>query len=402
VLEKQIKDSNFDWVSANIKQGKNFFPQQYIIKKYGKIKVAIIGVTTNRSTILARPDKSLTFISELEGVKDAVKIVRTKEKANVVIILSHLGSELEVEDQTTSLRLAEGLEAAGLSVDLIVDGHSHTKFEEPLYIGGIPIVSANEWGKFMGEAIFTIKGKAVEKLEWKPIEITTEAFPPDPAILALLQPYIDASDESLKEVVMQTTDEFVYGNRISRYQETAAGDLVADAFVWFCDSIGYTPDFAITNGGGIRAALPKGDVTREAILTMLPFDNFVFVENIPGSKVKELFNFIGTLNQGAGGFPQVSDAVKYTITYDTAGTNGVVSDVLINGAPIDDNKMYKVATNDYMAGGGDGYTPLVTKDSFNSSMLLSSVVIDYVAANFKGPVTPKTYGRITVVGGTTP
>jgi 5'-nucleotidase/UDP-sugar diphosphatase len=231
------------------------------------------------------------------------------------------------------------------------------------------------------------------------VHITTADFPPDAEIMALLAPYIEKANESLKEVVMTTSDEFVFGNRLPRYQETASGDLVSDAFNWFVRTeLGIQSDFAITNGGGIRAALPKGAVTREAIKTMLPFDNWVFVVNIPGTQVLELFDFIPTQNQGAGGFAQVSKEVKYTLTYDAEGKNGKISDITIGGEPIDPQKIYTIATNDYMAGGGDGYTALQTPDILNSSMWLSDVVVDY-AKTLPQPVRPETDGRITIIGG---
>ena len=107
-----------------------------------------------------------------------------------------------------------------------------------------------------------------------------------------------------------------------------------------------------------------------------------------GYDVVELFNFIGTINQGAGGFAQVSKEVSYTITYDGNGMNGAISNVLINGKAIDENAIYKIAVNDYLAGGGDGYVALTKSlDTFNTSMLMSDVVIEY-AQSFGEPISP--------------
>jgi len=115
--------------------------------------------------------------------------------------------------------------------------------------------------------------------------------------------------------------------------------------------------------------------------------------------VKELFEFIPTLNQGAGGFPQVSKEVKYTLTYDADGRNGSISDITIGGKPIDVKKTYRMATNDYMAGGGDGYVALKKcTDTFNTRMLVNDMFIEYLKT-VPQPVTPTTDGRITVIGG---
>jgi 5'-nucleotidase/UDP-sugar diphosphatase len=163
-------------------------------------------------------------------------------------------------------------------------------------------------------------------------------------------------------------------------------------------------DFAFQNGGNIRAEIPAGDVTKEHILTVLPFENYNYVVTLKGTDVIDLFNFIGTINQGAGGFPQVSKEVRYTVTYDDKGANGKLTGLTINGASVDPNRIYKIATNDYLAEGGDGYEALTrSTDTFNTSMLLSDVVVDY-ARTLPQPLNPAalTDGRITVVGGATP
>ncbi|MDR1866741.1 MAG: 5'-nucleotidase C-terminal domain-containing protein [Treponema sp.] len=397
VLEKQLEQSNFDWLSANIKRSDgSYLGKPYVIKDFDGFRVGIIGLTTLRTKVIASPDPSLTFIDEISAARRTIAYVRLWEQADVIIILGHLGDVLETADQTTSKKLAEAVSG----IDLIIDGHSHSKFEEPLFVNGVPIVTANEWGKFVGQAILNIKDGKVTNFSWKPVEITSAVYAPDPAITALLQPYVDQAEASLKEVVMQTSAAFEFGNRLPRFKETASGDLCADGMAYYVRSIGVPVDFALQNGGGVRAELPAGDVTKEDILTMLPFDNYVYVVTLKGSDVIDLFNFIGSISQGNGGWAQVSKEARYTITY--ADGTGTISEVTINGQPIDPNKTYKIATNDYMAGGGDGYTALTRSiDTFNTSMLINDIVIEY-AKTLPQPVEPTTDGRITVIGGIEP
>ena len=180
------------------------------------------------------------------------------------------------------------------------------------------------------------------------------------------------------------------------------GDMVCDGIVWYArEKHNQKIDFAITNGGGIRAALPAGNVTMRDISTVLPFDNYLYVLTLKGSDVIKLFDFIGTVNQGAGAFPQVSKEVSFVATYDSSGKNGKVSDVKINGKPIDENDMYKILTNDYMAGGGDGYVIFKSSiDTFNTSCTLRDAIIEYFKV-LPSPVDPNSFetGRITVKGG---
>lgn len=396
-LLAQMELAQFPWLSANIvKADGKPLATPYIIKDYEGFRVGVLGLTTLRTLKTASPDKSLTFKDEIQVAQEYVDILRNEELVDVVIVLGHLGSVKESEDQNTSVLVAEAVDG----IDLIIDGHSHTKFEEPLYVKDTAIVSANEWGKFMGEGHLTIINGDVMDFDWKPVAITTEAFPPDPEIAAMLQPYVDEANESLKDVVMTATETFEFGNRLSRYQETSLGNLTCDAIVHYLGTTGVTVDFALMNGGGIRAELPKGDVTKEDIMTMLPFENYVYVIGMKGSDLIEFFDFVATIPQGAGAFAQVSKEVRYTITYDDGG--GKISDLTIGGQPIDPNRVYRMATNDYLAGGGDGYTVLTrNNDSFNTSMLLSDVVIDYVQT-LSQPVAPVLDGRLTVVGGVQP
>ncbi len=397
VLLKQIAFSKFQWISANIKQGNKYFVKPYIIKNYDGFRVAVIGATTCRTKVIASPDKSLTLTDEIEAIKENVKICREKEMADLVVVVGHLGDILETNDQNTSIKLAEQVSG----IDLIVDGHAHSYFAEPNVVNGTPIVSANEKGKYVGEADFTIVDGKIQKFQWKPVEITTTAFAPDPAVETLLKPYVDKANASLKEVVLKTTAPFEFGKKLTRYQEMASGDYLTDAMVAYCKKIGVNVDFAVTNGGGIRADLPAGDVTREQIMTMLPFENYVYVVTLKGSDVVELFNFIGQIKQGAGAFAQVSKGVSYTINYDANG-NGTIADVLVNGKAIDPAATYKIAVNDYNAKGGDGYVALTKSvDTFNTSMILSDVFIDYVTS-LGTVVTPKVDNRIKVVGGKLP
>jgi 5'-nucleotidase/UDP-sugar diphosphatase len=126
------------------------------------------------------------------------------------------------------------------------------------------------------------------------------------------------------------------------------------------------------------------------------------VLTLKGTDVESLFDFIGSINQGAGGFAQVSKEVKYTITYDADGKNGKISDVTVGGKPVDPGRLYRIATNDYMANGGDGYVIFKNSvDTFNTSMLMNDVFIDYVKS-LPQPVAPATDGRITVMGGHLP
>jgi 5'-nucleotidase/UDP-sugar diphosphatase len=393
-LDKQIGQAKYPFVNSNIKtaDGKFLGGNQYLVKKYNGFTVGLFGITTLRTKIIASPDKSLTFINEIDAARDAVNILRNKEKVDIVIGITHIGDVKEAPDHITSPELA----AAVPGIDIIVDGHSHTYMEKPIQAGSTWIVSANEWGKYVGHAVLTVQNGKIASFRWKPI-----AIEPDPEVVKMLEPYIKKANESLKEVVGEAADNFIFGNRLTRYQETAIGNLITDANVWYFKTVyNQQIDFAFHNGGNIRAELPKGPITQERILTILPFENYLYIVSLKGSEIIELFDFIGTIQQGAGGFPQFSSEVRYTI--DKTQGMGVIRNLTIGGVPVDPNKTYRFCTNDYILGGGDGYEVMKkAQNPFNTSLLLSYVVVEYIKSLGK-PVSPATDGRLTVIGGVTP
>ena len=159
-------------------------------------------------------------------------------------------------------------------------------------------------------------------------------------------------------------------------------------------------DFAFHNSGNIRSELSRGPISKEQIMTILPFENSLFIAGLKGSEIAELFDYIASIPLGSGGFPQFSKEVRLTI--DKTAEKGLVKDLTINGLPVDPEKTYRFCTNGYLLGGGDGYEVLkLVRESFDTSLTLNFVVIEYIKAH-KGPVIPVTDGRLTVIGGIKP
>ena len=392
-LDRQISLAEFPFISSNImtQDGAYLGGNQYIIKKYGDITVGIFGITTLRTQVTASPDKSLVFINEITAARDAVNVLRNVEKADIVIGLTHIGNVKEMPDHITSVELA----AVVPGIDIIIDGHSHTYMEEPIVEGKTWIVSANEWGKYVGHGKLTIRNGQLADFAWTPVPIG-----PDPVVTAMLAPYIEKAGATLKEVIGEAEDTFIFGNRLTRYRETALGNMITDANVWYFRTVSNLEiDFAFHNGGNMRAELPAGSVTTEKVLTILPFENYLYVVSMSGSDIIELFDFIAAIPQGNGGFPQFSGDVRYTV--DKTSGNGVITELTIGGAPVDSSKIYRFCTNDYILGGGDGYEVMKKAgDRFNVSLLLSYVVTEYIKA--QKVISPVTDGRLTVIGGVEP
>ena len=398
-LDKQIAAATFPFVSSNVKTSNTRFlgGNQYLVKDFDGFRVGIIGITTLRTKTIASPDRRLIFVPEIEAARAAVDILKNRQHVDIIIALTHIGDVKETPDHVTSPELARAIP----EIDIIVDGHSHSRLTEPLRAGNTWIVSSNEWGKYVGQGKLSIVDGKLVSFDWAPVAINSreqQIYAPDAEVAALLAPYVTRAEASLREVVGEAAETFVFGNRLTRYQETALGNMICDANVWYFSSVqNQTIDFAFHNGGNIRTELPKGPITRERILTILPFDNYLYIVSLKGSELLELFNFIATIPQGSGGFPQFSSEVRYTLDV----PNQSIRDLTINGAAIDPYRVYRFITNDYLLGGGDGYTVLTSAgERYNTSMLLSDVIIESLL-HFDS-IEPYIDGRMTVIGGVTP
>ena len=408
VLREQMELATFPFISANVKTKEGeYLAAPFIIKEFDGLKVAVFGLTTKETEIIGNPEytRDLLFEDEIEVARKLVPELR--RKADLVIGLVHLG--IYQSFSKGSKRLAH--EVSG--IDLIVDGHSHTKLEAPIVVTHpltghkTPIVQAWKWGMILGKVDLFVQNKRVVDYRFDAIPINLkevekkldgaevyhfirEEIPEDPKLLGLLEPYLIKAESVLSRVIGKAEATFFYDG--AREEENPLGNLVADSMLWYTKYLG--ADFALQNGGGIRADLPEGQLTEKMIYETLPFDNTVVVLTLDGRSVQSLFEYMATMSSGEGGFPQVSKNVSMTIDMG----KGICEDVMINGKPLDTGRTYKIATNSYLAAGGDGYKMLLKAiDAYDSSMFQRDVLIEYIA-HLGGRIRPHTSGRIQVLG----
>ncbi len=219
---------------------------------------------------------------------------------------------------------------------------------------------------------------------------------PDPETQAKVDAYKKQLDDKLNVVIGTSATAMDSRRNVVRGSESSMGNLIADAM-----RAATGADVAIMNGGGIRAdrTYDAGvSLTRRDILTELPFGNVTQLTEIPGSQLlAALENGVSHVEDGAGRFPQVSGM---TVVYDpTAPAGKRITEVKVGGAALDPAKLYKVAVNDYMLGGGDGYTSLGGGKLINDTGAGALVANDVMAYVEKaGTVKPAVEGRIKVVG----
>ncbi|MBN2125691.1 MAG: 5'-nucleotidase C-terminal domain-containing protein [Deltaproteobacteria bacterium] len=408
VLRGQMKTARFPFLSANVKTSKGMpLARPYIIKSFNGLKAAVFGLTTTDTREIGNP-RNITGILFDDEVETAKKLVpKLRKKADVVIALVHMG--IYEGNDRGSKRLASNVDG----IDLIVDGHTHTKLDSPLIIENREtghrtyIVQAWQWGLIVGRVDLRIQDRKIKELRFKPIPVnlkrakTTangkkvfsfigDPIEEDPALLALLEPYERKFFALLSEVI--GVSEGVFSDQDVRRRETPLGDMIADSLAWYTRNL--SVDFAILNGGGIRAELPEGDITKGRIYEILPFDDSLVVLTLKGKDVRALFEYIAAIPEGQGAFPQVSGALTFTIDRET----GRCEDITINGRALDPQKTYRIATNSYLARGGDGYKMFQNAlERYETSMFQRDVLIEYIRF-IGGVIRPGSGDRIRIKG----
>lgn len=393
-FESQRKSAQFPFVCANVrdKSAKELVVNPYIVKEVNGVRVGIFGLLIKQESLLSGDSMYIAIDSEIETARKMVSLLREKEKAKVVIALTHLGNKTLFDGHVTSVDLGNQVEG----LDLIIDGHAHTHLDKPIFARFAPVVTANAYGRYIGKAVLTVSPAGVKLKDWSCLPIT-DSLPQDAELSAELLPFKQRSDKELSTVIARASEKFVLNEKQSRYGEHPLCDLVCDSVCRYQRQKNAPVDFSIQNGGVFRCGLPAGNITKGDIKTALPFENSIVLFSLKGTDVIRLFDFIGGIYQSAGGFGQVSKEIRYAITYEN-GKNGKISDLTFNGKPIDPEKTYRIATNSYIFSGGDGYDFSAAQDVVDTAVMIDDAVIEILPL-LPQPLVPQTDGRIIVMGG---
>lgn len=332
VLKKRISEAKFTVLGANV-EGINAV-KPYVIKEVAGIKIAVIGVVTDKTPISTNPRNvaGLRFFSPEKTVRKYIGELR--RKADIIIVLSHIGYHAD-------RILAEKVEG----MDVIVGGHSHTEIFSPGVVGKTIIVQAWEHTKALGVLDLTVEDRKIVKFEGRLELIKPDGE--DSHVRAIVAKYEENIDRHLNTVIGNTCTD-LDGENVNR-RETNLGDLITDIMR---DASG--ADIAIINGGSIRTNIAKGEVRVRDIYTALPFDNYIVAVKLTGKQIREaLEHGVSATEEGPGRFPQVS-GIRFAYS-GSAKAGSRVQDISIAGKPAEPQKEYIVATNDFLAAGGDGY-----------------------------------------------
>ena len=416
ILELE-EEMNFPVLAANVTyeaDGSLVFGDHIVIT-CGEYTIGVFGMATPETVTKTNPNNvvGLDFNEDnLAGIAQAQCDELNELGCDIIICLAHLGDDVS----STPYRSTDVLEQV-IDIDLWIDGHSHSVLNddgEAHLVNGTLVASTGEYTKNIG--VVTYDGAEFDAglVHYADLcntyeqdgEIITEFYGYDPEITALVQNYYDEMMEFYSEVVGHT-DVLLNGTReFVRTQETNLGDLAADAIL----AAAPNADFALTNGGGIRANIEIGDITRYDLFTVFPFGNMVATVELTGAQIVYILEAATHACPGIdGAFPQVSGITFEIHTYieyegeyaNPTNPGSRIQNVCINGEPIDLDATYVMATNDFLAAGGDTYA-ILAENFENSGILiginLEDALINYIQNiddNCAGYAEPA--GRIVIV-----
>ena len=382
VTRERMRESRFAWVSTNVLDPATGLPfggaAPFVLREYGGIRVAFIGLVTPGTRTLSKGAAGLTFLDPIQAAKEVVARAR-RARADLIVALTH-------QDMADDEQLA----AAVPEIDLILGGHEHVPLNAT--VGRTLILKTGADAVSLGRvdvSVSTGRGGRRVETKWELIPVTDE-IPEKPEVAALVKQYEGAMTAELDVLVGATSVPLDTRNDTVRTQESAVGNLIADLM-----RAAMQADVALVNGGGIRGntVLPAGPLRRRDVLTILPFANKIVKLDVTGETLREaLESGLSQVERTAGRFPQVS-GLRYVFDPTRPAGSRLVS-VSVGGRPLDPRGNYTLATFDFILGGGDGYTMLkaarVLIKAENGPMD-SDLLIDRLKA---GPIAPVQDGRV--------
>jgi 5'-nucleotidase / UDP-sugar diphosphatase len=384
VLARRMSESTFQWVVSNVLDARTGKPigksVPYVIRDVGGLKVGFVGLCLTSAQIPPGVRESFRFIDPLQAAAQYVPLLR-RRGANVIVAITHLTF---AEDRELVSRFPQ--------IDLVIGGHEHypiTSVEQHALIS-----KAGSDAKFVARIdVNRAPGPAGVVERFYGLIPVTSALPDEPDTARVIADYESRLGREL-DTVVGTTATPLDATEARLVQETALGNLIADALRADADA-----DVALSNAGGARGSrvYPAGPLTRRTLLSIHPFGNVVCKVAVSGRVLLDALNSgVSRLPAGAGQFPQVSGL---TMKVDVRGPPGNrVSDVRVNGAPLDLNRTYTVALPDFVQKGGDNYSMFVGQKVLvdaQSGDLVVTAFEKYIAA--KHDVAPAVEGRITIL-----
>ena len=422
-LMDNLSTANFTVLCANVyddETGKSILPGTMIMTKEDTgLKIGFFGLETPETATKVNPGliKTISFSAFDDLYVAAQKAINDLKDCDLVIGLTHLG--VDAESKLNGYRSIDLLKHV-TGVDLLLDGHSHTAMTVGQF--GEPIQSTGTKFEYVGVVVIDDESKKIEDHFLLPTYLNSGLYSmtKDNGEVKAKAEEITAAVDAEYNAVFATTEVLLNGERApgNRTEETNLGDLITDAMVWSVvkesgiEQVEPNAVVGITNGGGIRATIEVGEISKKDINTVLPFGNTVAVVYVTGAELLEALEASTFCTpESVGGYPQTSGIEwvlntgkeyaqgevymldgKESSYFAPASINRVTINK-INGEPFDINATYAVVTNNFCAAGGDTYNVFGrSTSSFDTGIPMDEAVMSYIEEILQGNITAEAYG----------
>jgi 2',3'-cyclic-nucleotide 2'-phosphodiesterase (5'-nucleotidase family) len=393
-FETQMYRVPFPILGANIfhKGTGHRYSRPYVIVERDGVRLGVIGIIGQDARSVALPSgiTGLEFPDPIPIVRELVALL--KPQVDLVVVLAHQGKtgpmQTDAEARPEVQRdFDEDIRLCGAvpGIDVFIGGHAHRGIEQP-YVHpdtGTRIVQTYGYGTRLGYLRLQLDHQGrIARHHGELLKVWSDRLEPDPVIVAKLEPYRKQVAPLIGEVVGHASARLVRDYRA----ESSLGAFVTDVMRARSGA-----EIAITNAGGLRADLPEGAVTKGDVLDALPFVNSLVTLELRGAQIRELLEQGLTLERG---MVQVSGL---RARYDPVRPAGArLLEVSVGGAPLEPARVYRVATNSFLAQGGDLYTTFLQGRVIDDSgTLLSELVMDFLRQ--QGTIDPPALGRLVPV-----
>jgi 5'-nucleotidase len=382
--------ANFPYLCANViddKTGKTILPP-YSIKKINGVSIGFIGVVIKDTPKIAPPNQTagVKFIDEVKAINKAVAALK-KQGVKAIVVLAHNGGSQSSPNGNATGEIVRMAKKMDDEVDVIFSGHTHTYINKE--VNGKLIVQSYSYGTAFSDVHLKIDSQTKDIIDKKAeiVMVYQDAIKPDPEIKEMIQNYETKIGPVVNKVVGKAADDIL--TKKNHDGESSLGSMIADS-----QRIAMNSDFAFMNFSGIRADLPKGDVTWGELFTIQPFKNKLVRMTLTGEEVRKLLNQQWQ-DHGNIRMLQIS-GLKYT--WDSTKMSGqkVLNIFRTNGTPIEPHSNYTVTTNSYLANGGDNFSVLLEgKNKVEGPTDLDA--LENFVKKQKQPLVPTFDGRVKKV-----
>ncbi|GII85307.1 bifunctional metallophosphatase/5'-nucleotidase [Sphaerisporangium siamense] len=408
------RGASYEYLAANVLKEKNdrYALPPVAVKKVGGVKVGFIGLVTRTTPtiVTASGIAGLKFAEEVESGNRAASLLR-RAGVKAIVALVHEGDQITPNQSPDACpvtpgagsRIAQGLSA---DVDLVIMGHSHQAYicktkdpagQDRYYTQG------SSFGRVLTTVDFQVDkktGEVVRSSVTPDNHVVTRDVTPDATTAAFVQTWKDRVATVANKPIGKITADL--GRAGGQTGETPLGDVIADAQLE-ATKTGGGAEIALMNPGGVRADLTyaqsgsEGDgvVTYGEAFTVQPFNNLMQVVTLTGARLDALLEQQWQNGGAITRILQPSASLTYTMNL-SQPIGSRVSDIKINGTPVTDTQEIRVAANNFLVGGGDGFSVFKEGTNLWSGPLDIDALVAYLGAH--SPVAPPATARITLAG----